>query len=164
MYEPGWLSLYEAAQEIAQQSGVSWAEALARLRKGCADQRLQSMKAPLDDGNTLPFEFWTRVAPSDWRGHEVDYDGPDADGCKVVVMIYEADFRYWLASTVTPTAKPKRKSRPQTLVLRAIAELGLPDDTPTPALWQAVCTWHADHGSPPPSRDTVLRATGRRKR
>jgi hypothetical protein len=73
--------------------------------------------------------------------------------------VFDVDFYHWLAAA----AKPKRTSRPQALVLRAIAELGLPVDTPTPALLQAICKWHTDHGSKPPSRDTMLRATGRRR-
>jgi hypothetical protein len=71
--------------------------------------------------------------------------------------VWDIDFWPWL------DAKHKRTPRSQTLVLRAIAELNLPSDTPTPALLQAICKWHTDHGSKPPSRDTILRATGRRR-
>jgi hypothetical protein len=96
-YEPGWLSFAEAALEIAQQFRVSRAEAEAQLRQACADQKLRSMKAPLNERDIMPIEFWTPIAPSDWRGREVDYDGPDADGSKTEVMINEADYRYWLS-------------------------------------------------------------------
>lgn len=75
------------------------------------------------------------------------------------VDVWADDFDHWLAST----GKPKRSPRSQTLVLRAIAELGLPDDTPTPALLKRVCDWHTERGSKAPSRDTILRATGRRR-
>jgi hypothetical protein len=74
--------------------------------------------------------------------------------------VFDVDFYKWLATA----AKPARKSRPQALVQQALAELGLPDDTPNPVLVQAVCKWHTAKGLPAPSRETVLRATGRRKR
>lgn len=73
--------------------------------------------------------------------------------------VFDVDFYKWLTSA----AKPKRTSRPQALVLRAISELGLADNLPTPALWQAVSKWHTAHGFKAPSRDTILRATGRRR-
>src|SRR5215510_8617889 len=53
------------------------------------------MKAPYDDSQ-LPFEFWTWIAPGEWRSREVDYGGPDRDGCRIEVMINEDDFRHWL--------------------------------------------------------------------
>jgi hypothetical protein len=77
----------------------------------------------------------------------LDGHGPD---------VWDIDFWPWLT-------KPKRTPRSQTLVRQAIAELGLPADTPTSALEQAICKWHTDHGCKPPSRDTILRATGRRR-
>jgi hypothetical protein len=136
--EPGWLSLYEAAQEIAQQSGVSWAEALLRLRQGCIDQKLHSMKAPIDDGNTLPREFWVRVAHSEWREREVDYDGPDADGCKTVVMIDEADFRSWLKGVYPEQPIRKAQARGKVpLIMGYLTEMfpteKYPNGVPDPA-------------------------------
>jgi hypothetical protein len=132
--EPGWLSLYEAAHEIVQQFGVSRAEAEAQLRQGCADQKLRSMKAPIDDGNCLPFEFWTRVAPSEWREREVDYDGPDADGCEVAVMINEADFRYWLPlGNIQGNAQQKTQVRGKVPVIMGYLREMFPEAVPEAA-------------------------------
>jgi hypothetical protein len=97
MNEPGWITFYAGAREIGQRLGVNQAEAQAKLRRACADQQIRSMKAPYEDLGQLPFEFWTRVAPSEWGEREVDdYDGPDADGCPIEVMINETEFRDWL--------------------------------------------------------------------
>src|SRR5205823_8856692 len=96
MNEDDWLYFYTAAREVEQRLNVSRAVARKRLREACADQLIISMKAPCDEpAGQLPFEFWERIAPHDWREREVDYDGPDKDGCKTEVMIYEADFRSW---------------------------------------------------------------------
>jgi hypothetical protein len=55
------------------------------------------MKAPCDEpSGRSPAEFWTIVKAREWRDGEVDQDGPDADGCKIEVMLKEADFRFWL--------------------------------------------------------------------
>jgi hypothetical protein len=102
MDEPGWLTFYTAAREIEQRFGGSQAEAQAKLRQACADQKIRSRKAPIEKQGRLPFEFWTRVAPREWREREVDYDGPDADGCAIEVMINESDFRHWLLGQQSP--------------------------------------------------------------
>jgi hypothetical protein len=78
--EPKWLTFYEAALEIEQRFRVSHAEGEASLRRACADQKLRSMKAPIDGGRRMPFEFWARIAPKEWREREVDYDGPTGAG------------------------------------------------------------------------------------
>ena len=94
MNEPGWLSFYEVALEVEQSFGISRAVARKRIRQACAEQLITSMKAPYDDGgyddgHQLPFEYWSPVAPSEWRQREVDYDGPDKNGCETVVMLRE---------------------------------------------------------------------------
>lgn len=58
----------------------------------------------------MPSEFWARVAPSEWSRREVDYDGLDADGCEIVVMINEKDFRYWVA-LLYPEVPPQNTQR-----------------------------------------------------
>jgi hypothetical protein len=95
MKEEDWISFYTAADEIEEQLGVSQALARKKLRQACADQLITTMKAPLDP-DPMPFEFWVRVAPHEWRERNVDYDGPDKDGCRIEVMIYEADYRSWI--------------------------------------------------------------------
>jgi hypothetical protein len=106
MTEPGWLTFYAVSRITKWWLGVNEAEARIKLRLACAEQKIQSMKAPCEELENrtryedrlqiLPIEFWTRVAPSDWRQREVDYDGPDADGCATKVMLNETEFLDWL--------------------------------------------------------------------
>jgi hypothetical protein len=119
MHEPGWISFYSAAADIRQRCGGSLADAQGRLRHACADGRMRSMKAPLDP-EVLPLEYWTGLAPSEWRVREPDYDGPDADGCEVVVMINEDDFRPWLNALPTPAADNRRDA-----AIRKLLEAGV---------------------------------------
>ena len=87
------------------------------------------MKAPYDDPGQLPFEFWTRVAPREWHDREVDYDGPDADGCKMEVMINEDEFRHWLAGLNQRLAMKDGRTMDLLIDLRVA-----PDDAPDSAL------------------------------
>jgi hypothetical protein len=107
MDEPGWITFYTAADRIRKRFDCGWADAKARLRGACADQAIDTMTAPLDP-DQLPIEFWTRVAPSEWKQREVDHDGPDADGCKVVVMLNEDDFLRWVLRQPRPAADSPR--------------------------------------------------------
>ena len=170
MHEPGWLTFYTAAREIEKQFGGSQAEARRTLRQACADQKINSMKAPHEDAGQLPFEFWTRVAPGEWREREVDFDGPDADGCKIEVMIYEADFRYWLAQRGPADLKQPggggRSSRKRDLAKQAITACwpdGIPDNFPSPNIEKRVGDWLMQQGLPEVGRDTILRAAGRKQ-
>jgi hypothetical protein len=171
MDEPGWFSLYEAALEVERSFGISRAVARKRLRQACAEQLITSMKAPYDggydEGHQLPFEYWSPVAPSEWRQREVDYDGPDKDGCETVVMIREDDYRHWLnvvmireddyrhwlngatknnGQKVTNRGSPKRR-----LAEQAIKQIE-----------KEVADWLEQQGVPPISRETILRAAGKK--
>ena len=119
MSEPDWKDFYIATAEIAKRLDVSKADAQASLRRACADQHIRSMKAPLDPDDPLPIEFWTRVAPNDWHERQVDYDGPDADGCKVLVMLNVDDFERWRDSLPQPSADSRRDA-----VIRKLLEDG----------------------------------------
>jgi len=83
MNEDDWLPFYSATGEMEQRSSLSRAVARKQVRQACADQLITSMKAPCDDGHRLPFEFWKRIAPKEWREREVDYDEQDAEGCEI---------------------------------------------------------------------------------
>jgi hypothetical protein len=88
------------------------------------------MKAPLEEPGRLPFEFWTRIAPSDWREREVDFDGPDADGCMTGVMVFEKDFQYWL-DNLKPASQPKSRGGKVPLIMDHLRSMfpqgGVPD-------------------------------------
>ena len=122
MEEPGWLTFYTAAREVEQRRAVSQAEAQAMLRQACRDEKMRSMKAPYEgERDQLPFDSWTRLAPRDWRERDVDYDGPNADGCWTIVMINEDDFQYWLDQEAA--ANPEKPlGALQPLLIRLLSE------------------------------------------
>ncbi len=73
MDEEEWITFYEASREVEKTFGVSLAEAGKRLRQACADQLITSMKAPYDrEAGLFPIEFWSPIAPGEWRQREVD--------------------------------------------------------------------------------------------
>ena len=167
MTEPGWITFYTAARHIHQRIGGSQAEAQMKLRRACGDGLIRTMKAPYENEHTqLPFDIWTRVAPREWREREVDYDGPDADGCKMVAMIHEDDFRQWLNNTIAgaPSPKKARSSRQVDLAREAI-NAACPDyeHLSNPQIEKQVNDWLKAQGRPPVKGDAILRATGRRR-
>jgi hypothetical protein len=166
MHEPGWISFYEAAHVLREQ-GMGWAEACKLLRAACRDELLTTMVAPNDEPvGALPIEFWKRVAPSEWRQRDVDHDGPDADGCPLVVMLNEDDFNRWRSKAAEPAepAKP-RSSRKRDLARQAIEALwpdGVPQELINDRIEDAVVKRLKAKGLPEISRDTILRAAGRK--
>jgi hypothetical protein len=130
MVEPGWIDFYTAAATIRKRFDTGWAEAKARLRSACADGKIVSMKAPYDP-DQLPKEYWTDVAHRDWRDREVDDDGPDADGCKVVVMLHEDDFRRWLSK------EPKLPDSPRNFAIHKLLKAGA--EPPRNMPWKTFC-------------------------
>jgi hypothetical protein len=179
MIEPGWITFYEAARDIHERIGGSLAEAQMKLRRACGGELIRTRKAPYDEQHQLPFDFWTRVAPREWRKREVDYDGPNADGCKMVPMIHEDDFRQWLDKIIAavpplPGGPVKRAKPKRELAKRVIADL-FPQGVPTrevpsdPDLCRQVQGrlpgYCKENNIPRPviSDDTILRAAGRKK-
>ena len=162
MTEEGWITFYMAAHLLREQ-GMGWAEGCKLLRAACRDEDITTMSAPNDEG-VLPIEFWQRIAPSEWRQRDVDYDGPDADGCKMVVMLKEDDFNRWQSKLAVPTERPEarrpvRKSQQLELVKRALADLKLPDGVSNPEAEQRVTEWCNRQGiSRVPGRSTIIRA------
>jgi hypothetical protein len=136
MNEPGWLTFYTGAREIEQRLGVNQPEAQAKLRRACVEQKIRSMKAPYELihnlREVLPFEFWTRVAPSEWGEREVDYDGPDADGCAIKVMINETDLRDWLNKQQPEPAKKAVGKQPR---IKRLLALMYPTGVPDPGFY-----------------------------
>lgn len=95
--EEGWITFAEGVWEIQKQFHVGWADACRRLRIACREGWITTILAPYDDQSQLPREFWTGpIGPSEWRQRDVDCSGLDADGCTLVAMLKEDDFRRWL--------------------------------------------------------------------
>jgi hypothetical protein len=166
MDEEGWITFYTAAKELEQAFGISWAAAQKRLRQACAEQLITSMKAPYDEpAGELPFEYWTRVAPSEWREREVDCDGPDKEGCPTEVMIRDADYRHWLNGLSGTRSVPNRSPK-QELVKRIIKDIwpdNIPRGTLNKQIERQVGERLKQQGHPHISSDTILRAAGRKQ-
>ena len=182
MTESEWIAFYAAARDIHQRIGGSLAEAQMKLRRACRDGLIRTMKALYEDERQLPFEFWARIAPHEWSEREVDYDGLDADGCKVMAMIHEDDFRQWLnkqqptmadASSPPGSLLDKRATRAKReLVRRIIADLypgGIPGLVTNPEIAKQVQerlpAYCKENNLPRRqiSDDTILRAAGRKQ-
>jgi hypothetical protein len=163
MNEEDWLTFYEAASEIERRSGASLAVARKRLREACADQLITTMKAPYDEqAGPMPIEFWSRVAPSEWRQREVDYDGPDKDGCPTVAMIREDDYRHWFngQGNVRRKGSPKRD-----LAKQAIDDIwsgDIPNEVSNKQIAKQVSERLKQQGRSDIGSDTILRAAGRK--
>jgi hypothetical protein len=133
MVEPGWMTFYTAADGIRKHFDCGWAEAKATLRSACADQAIDTMKAPLDP-DVMPREMWTPIAPSKWHEGQPDHDdGPDADGCKVVVMLNKDDFDRWLLRQ----PQPQSLNRPRDVAIRKRLTAG--QRPPHSISWKEFC-------------------------
>jgi hypothetical protein len=114
------ISFLEASIEIEKRLGVSRAEAERRLREACAEGQVRAFKDRYHNLLDHPIaELQTRIAPSEWRAREVDYDGRDADGLAMQVSINAADLRYWLAQRPQPAT-----DSPRDVVIRKLLKAG----------------------------------------
>jgi hypothetical protein len=160
MNEPGWIAFADGAWEIQKQLGVGWADACRRLRVACREEWITTMLAPYENENQLPREFWTGpVGPSEWRQRDVDCSGLDADGCTLVAMLNEDDFRCWCA------AKPKKpRAVPKDdLARNTIAKLNIPAEmTNKEALQRVVEVLSAQGIRNVPSLSVIKRARAKK--
>jgi hypothetical protein len=169
--EPDWISFHEAATEIQRVRGLDRARARQQLRAACADERIHSRQAPYETKDQWfsfaePSEYWRPIKPSEWRNGEVDYDNHDTEGNKVMVMLSEVQFRDWLATPPKPQSlRLVRKQRKRDAAKAAIAALwprGIPEGVSNSDLECKVGAWLKEKKLTAPSRDTILRATGRK--
>jgi hypothetical protein len=162
-------SFFFAVQEIKTALGISSGAAQARLRELCKSGEVQSWKQPYsmrwnEPHGEGPSE---RIQPSEWREREIDLM-TDSDGCKYFVDVSKTDLLAWLSSNkkaVGKKAKPASK-RPRDVVKQAISELwsnGIPDTLADRELVKQLGKWLEQHNAGDISRETILRAAGRRK-
>ena len=100
----------------------------------------------------------------EWREREVDYDGPDVDGCKTEVMISGDDFTAWIRRDFEVAGK--RATRKIDLAQQAIHALwpkGIPKSLLSKQIEQKIATHLKEQGCSSISRDTILRAAGLKK-
>jgi hypothetical protein len=166
-----WISFFTAAAEIEKRLGCSQKKGRTRLRHAFIDEELTSKEAPYEERQRfitfLPVEQWSSIAPSEWRKREVDYRDRDADGCKAMVMIHDKSFREWLARQAIGKHERSgtRAGTPRASARRVIEAL-FPNGTDGISNGDIVLKVGAQLktlGQTVPSRETILRAAGRRK-
>jgi hypothetical protein len=160
-----WLSFDIAVNEIEKRLGVSGGVARRKLREACASGDVRSQGQPynpatgIDEGPAEP------IKPGDWRRYEVDLEC-DADGCRYFVDVDEDDFRYWLNGATNNNAqKANRGSPKRRLAEQAINKLwpgGIPSSVLNKEIEKAVGEWLKQQGLAQVSRDTILRAAGKK--
>jgi hypothetical protein len=161
-----WIAFSEAAWKIEERLNVSVGHSQVTLRNLCASGEVRSVRIKYDidpyDPDATPVEV-KMVRPSEWRTTEVDLDG--------VIEVSDGDLEYWLAQQgALPAAAIERQLVPrpqwkQALVRKAIAELwpnDIPEDLVNGQIEQRVGECLKRMGAPPISRDTILRAAGRK--
>jgi hypothetical protein len=164
MREWEWVNFYSAALKVARAFGINRALAEKRLRQACAEELIRSMIVPWDEDSQgqplqLPYEFWTRVSPDEWRSRAVDYDSG------TYVMLHETEFRDWLSGQDKPKAQSRGQPRrqPAKEAIDALYPNGIDPGVKNMDIVYEVGQWLRDRSRPVPSNETILRAAGRRK-
>ena len=164
MTERPWLNFYFAANEIEQRLGVSGGEARRMLRQACASGAVRSQRQPYNPSTGIEEGPPEPAKPSDWMHHQLDLEC-DADGCGYFVDVDEDDFRYWLNSATKNNAQKVRGSTKRRLAEQAIKKLwpgGIPSNLLNKEIEKAVGDWLKQEGLAHISRETILRAAGKR--
>jgi hypothetical protein len=167
-----WICFSDAARYFIEElfrCSAGFAE--TTLRGLCASGEVRSIRTKYTyihhDGEPerVP-ENATFIRPSEWRTTEVDFEG-DID-------VSEEDLVYWVRrqgsaqATDPEDAAIERLPRPQwkqAVAKKAIAELwpdGIPEDLVNGQIEQRVGERLKEKGAVPISRDTILRAAGRK--
>ena len=161
-----WLSFYLATNEIEQRLGVSGGVAERLLRDACASGDVRSQRQPYNPATGIDEGPPETVRPSVWSCDQVDLVR-DADGCKYHVDVDEADFRYWLngatknnAKKVTSRGSPKRRWAQQ--AINKLWPGGIPSNLLNKEIEKAVGEWLKQQRLAPVSRETILRAAGKK--
>jgi hypothetical protein len=173
MRDEPYIHFLSAAEEIHKQLELSRGAAQKRLREVCASGDIRVWKEPYsstvrgEPHGEGPPEF---VNAAEWRATEVD-QATDEDGCHYWVRLSEEDFEYWLSQQKKPRAKPLPRKR--ALAKQAISELWadgiIPETVTNKEIEKQVGEWIAEdckqknmRRQPEISRDTILRAAGRK--
>jgi hypothetical protein len=166
MNERTWLDFSLAADEVEKQLGVSGGEARRMLRQACASGAVRSQRQPYNPSTGIEEGPPEPAKPSDWNHDQVDLVR-DADGCRYFVDLDEADFRYWLnsatknnAQKVTNRGSPKRRLAEQ--AIKKLWSGGIPSNVLNKEIEKAVGDWLKQQRLAQVSRETILRAAGRK--
>lgn len=164
--EDDWIGFGEAVPITEKRFGCDEEEARCRLREACAEGSIYSAKAPYEEEGTeiffAPFDEWTEIPSGEWRKRKVDHDGPDGLGREALIMLSQIHFNDWLKpKSLTLVRKlPKRSSAED--AIKHIWPDGIPDGIVNGDIEKKVGAWLKERGLSDVSRDTILRAAGRK--
>jgi hypothetical protein len=163
--EEPWLSFYTATHEMEQRFGMSRGAAQRTLRELCRSGEVRSQKQPYTMVNSEPQPEGPteRIEPSEWRERDIDCM-TDVDGCRYLVDVSENDFRQWLSHKAK--APPAQKSPLRRDLAKQAVDALWPNEVPKSLvnkdIERAVANYMKANGLAAPSKETILRAAGRK--
>jgi hypothetical protein len=162
MEERKWLNFYYAVQEVRERLKVSDGEA-RRLLRECRSVKTQ--RQPYDPRTGLDLEPPERLTSKHWRDDDMDL-ARDEDGTPYFVDVDEADFRFWLDNQARSSAPAERRSSQKRDQARQAVQALWPDGVPkvlhNKKIEKEIGDLLKAKGQPEISRDTILRAAGRK--
>lgn len=157
-----WFNFYFAAEEVEERLSVSGGVARRMLRGACASGDIRSVRQLYDPRDSSAEEMPEPVPPGDWKREEVDH--ATFGEYVYIVDLNKDDFAYWLDKQAAPAAEP-RTAHKRDLAGQAVADLwanGVPKELLNKRIEELVADWLKAKGLPEISRDTILRAAGRK--
>jgi hypothetical protein len=175
-----WYTFGRAAKKVMERLGCTFDDASRRLREACGDDRIHSMKAPIewiegidpDDYYFEDFEHWVVIPAIDWQKRNVlhDLNVFDSDsGDPVKIMLNRLHLDDWLNGQPAHD-KPNNPRRPPISrklgaakeAIGAIWPDGILGGVVNDDVVRQVTAWMKARGLSTVSRDTILRAAGRK--
>ena len=160
-------SLSIPLRQIKRSLRMSPGGAQAKLRELCASGSVRSQKEPYSFVSRQPEGEGPPVViePSEWRQREIDLM-TDSDDCKYWVGVSKTDLEHWLNSaTKSNTQRVTNRSPKRRLAEQAINKLwsgSVPSNVLNKEIQKAVGDWLKQRGLAQVSRETILRAAGRK--
>jgi hypothetical protein len=151
----GWISFDVAIEEIRSRLGMSPGFAETKLREICASGSIRAIKFDLRPFLMFPEEPGP-IGLSEWGRDMPDYIHP---------AVSSEDFRYWLNKQAPPPAPEPRSSQKRDQARQAVDALwpqGIPTELLNKQIEKEIGEWLKAKGLPEVSRDTILRAAGRK--
>lgn len=159
----GWIYFAQAVEEIRSRLGMSLGFAEVKLRQLCASGNVRSMK--YDNVDQVEMEYPPEpelIKPSEWVHDQIDHSVPS----HITLTVSRDDLQYWLnQQALERQGKPARSPHKRDLAQQAVDAIwrdGIPKDLLAKQIEKQVGEWLKAKGLPAISRDTILRAAGRK--
>jgi hypothetical protein len=176
LYHPvGWWLFPWATEKIKDALNISMGAANVRLRQLCASGEVRSIRYDDTDvvdaaeGSESEEEFeWKAselpeyIKPAEWRNEEIDLTRPG-----IVICVSEDDVKHWIKSQgplkeEDPKTAPSHKRDLASQAIAALWPKGVPASLLNKDIEKAVADYMKSNGLAVPSKETILRAAGRK--